>query len=283
MKQEILFGYCLDLMKDIPDASIDMILADLPYGTTRCEWDSVIPLDKLWLQYNRIIKEHGAIVLTAQTPFDKILGCSNLSMLRYEWVWEKTQATGHLNAKRMPMKAHENVLVFYKKLPTFNPQKTFGHKRKISTATHKRNSNTGLIYGKCDNFSDYDSTERYPRSVQVFASDKQKMNLHSNQKPIALFTYFIKTYTNEGDVVLDNVGGSGTTAISCLENNRQFIIMENNKKYFETILSRVNLHKKAIGNHDKACIHKNAYHFHENAPAYCPDCDQYLYYGIATV
>ena len=124
----------------------------------------------------------------------------------------------------MPMKAHENILVFYKKLPTFNPQKTFDHKRKVSTAFHKRNSDTGEIYGKCDDFSDYDSTERYPRSVQLFSSDKQKINLHSTQKPLALCEYMIKTYTNENDLVLDNVSGSGTTGVACSKLNRDFIL-----------------------------------------------------------
>lgn len=145
-KNNIYNGDCLELMKLIPDKAIDLICTDLPFGTTKCLWDSVIDLDLLWIQYKRIIKDNGAIVLFAQTPFDKVLGCSNLEMLRYEWIWEKTQATGHLNAKRMPMKAHENILVFYKHLPTFNPQMTTGHERKVSTAYQKRNTTTGLIY-----------------------------------------------------------------------------------------------------------------------------------------
>lgn len=195
---KIYHGDCLDLMNRIPDKSIDMIFADLPFGTTKCHWDSIIDLPKLWEHYERIIKDNGCILLFAQTPFDKVLGCSNLKLLRGEWIWEKTQATGHLNAKKMPMKAHENLLIFYKKLPVYNPQMTDGHKRKVSTAHHKRNTSTGLIYGKCDDFKDYDSTKRYPRSVQVFASDKQKQNLHSTQKPLDCIKYYIKTYTNEG-------------------------------------------------------------------------------------
>ena len=139
---------CLVGMNDIPDKSIDMILCDLPYGTTKNKWDSIIDLDELWNHYNRIIKDNGAIVLTAQTPFDKVLGVSNLKMLKYEWIWEKTSATGHLNAKKMPMKAHENILVFYKKPPTYNPQKTTGHERKVSTAKHKRNSKNSSNYGE---------------------------------------------------------------------------------------------------------------------------------------
>ena len=126
--KEILLGDCFDLMPNIADKSIDLICADLPYGTTNCKWDSILPLDKLWQEYKRIIKDNGCILLFAQTPFDKVLGSSNLEWLKYEWIWEKTQATGFLNAKKMPMKAHENILVFYKNLPTYNPQKTFGHK-----------------------------------------------------------------------------------------------------------------------------------------------------------
>lgn len=230
-------GMCL-----IIDKSIDMILCDLPYGTTNCSWDSIIDLAKLWQQYNRIIKDNGVIVLTAQTPFDKVLGCSNLPLLRYELIWEKTQATGHLNAKKQPMKAHENILVFYKKSPTYNPIKTFGHKRKVSTKQHKRNTSTGEIYNKCDNFSDYDSTERYPRSVLLFKSDKQKENLHSTQKPVSLFEYLIKTYSNEGETILDNCMGSGTTAIACINTNRNYIGFEKEKKYFDIANERIEKH-----------------------------------------
>jgi site-specific DNA-methyltransferase (adenine-specific) len=226
-------------MKKIDNNSIDMILADLPFGSTNCQWDSQINLKDLWIQYERIIKEHGAIVLFGQTPFDKVLGASNLKLLRYEWIWEKPQATGHLNAKKMPMKSHENILVFYKKLPTYNPQKTYNHERKISTAHHKRNTSTGEIYGKCDDFSDYNSTERYPRSVQIFSSDKQKLNLHSTQKPLALCEYLIKTYTNEEDLVLDNVCGSGTTGVACKKLNRNFIMIEKDLKFFDISSDRL--------------------------------------------
>jgi len=237
---EVYLGDCLDIMQKIDTASVDMILADLPFGSTNCQWDSQIDLKKLWKQYERIIKDHGAILLFGQTPFDKVLGCSNLKLLRYEWIWEKPQATGHLNAKKIPMKAHENILCFYKKLPTYNPQKTYNHKRKISTAHHKRNTSTGEIYGKCDDFSDYNSTERYPRSVQIFHSDKQKLNLHSTQKPLALCEYLINTYTNEGDLVLDNVCGSGTTGVACKKLNRNFIMIEKDLDFFNISLNRLN-------------------------------------------
>lgn len=229
---KVLHGDCLELMKDIPDGSINMILCDLPYGTTQNKWDSIINLPKLWESYERIIKDNGAIVLTAQTPFDKVLGASNLKILKYEWIWEKTQATGHLNAKKMPMKAHENILVFYKNPPIYNPQKTSGHERKVSTASHKIGSNKSDNYGDYE-WTSYDSTDRYPRSVLIFPTDKQKTALHPTQKPVALFEYLIKTYTNEGDTVLDNCAGSFTTAIACLNTNRNYICIEKEKKYFE--------------------------------------------------
>jgi len=243
---EIYLGDSLELMKLIKDKSIDFIFADLPFGTTNCKWDTVIDLDKLWKQYKRIIKDNGAIVLFAQTPFDKVLGASNLEMLRYEWIWEKTQATGHLNAKRMPMKAHENLLVFYKKLPTYNYQKTTGHKRKISTAYHKRNTKKSDIYNKCDDFKSYDSTERYPRSVIKFASDKQKLNLHSTQKPLKLCEYIIKTYTNEGDLILDNTCGSGTSGVAAIKLKRNYIMMEKDEKIYNIAKKRINNIKRYI-------------------------------------
>ncbi|MBF2375158.1 site-specific DNA-methyltransferase [Listeria seeligeri] len=235
---------CLMGMERIIDKSVDMILCDLPYGRTKNRWDKLIDLDKLWIQYNRIIKDDGAIVLTAQTPFDKILGASNINNLRYEWIWEKTSATGHLNAKRMPLKAHENILVFYKKLPTYNPQKTTGH-----TAVHSytKKQNDGSNYGKTKiGISGGGNTERYPRSVLTFKSDKQKNNIHPTQKPVALFEYLIKTYTNEGETVLDNCMGSGTTAIACCNTNRKFIGFETNQEYYERSLQRIERHNKKL-------------------------------------
>ena len=236
---------CLGGMKRIPDKSVDMILADLPYGTTRNKWDSIIPLDLLWEQYDRIIKDNGAIVLTAQTPFDKVLGCSNLKLLRYEWIWEKTTSTGFLNAKKMPMKAHENILVFYKKLPKYNPQKTTGHIRKVSSAEHKIGSKATSNYGE-HGLTGYDSTERYPRSVQVFPTDKQKTAVHPTQKPVALFEYLVKTYTDEGETVHDNVMGLGTTAIACINTNRNYIGFEMDTNYFNLANERIEQHLNPI-------------------------------------
>lgn len=238
MYTKLIKGDCIKNMKELQPKSIDLILCDLPYGTTRNKWDSIIPLDELWEQYNRIIKDNGVIVLTAQTPFDKVLGASNLKMLRYEWIWEKTSATGHLNAKKMPMKAHENILIFYKKLPTYNPQKTFGHERKVSKAVHKINSKDSTNYGDSVNTT-YDSTERYPRDVVKFKTDKQKSALHPTQKPVALMEYLIKTYTNEGDLVLDSCMGSGTTGVACVNTNRNFIGIELEDKYFEIAKQRI--------------------------------------------
>lgn len=221
---------CLVGMNRIPDKSIDMILTDLPYGTTKNKWDTIIPLGLLWEQYERIIKDNGAIVLTAQTPFDKVLGASNLKLLKYEWIWEKSNATGHLNAKRMPMKNHENILVFYKKPPVYNPQGVTPF-NKVT-----RRGGNGDNYGK-SNTSNFQEVTNYPRTIQKFSYDKQK--LHPTQKPVALFEYLIKTYTNEGETVLDNCMGSGTTAIACLNTNRNYIGFELEKEYFEKINHRI--------------------------------------------
>ncbi|WP_430597535.1 DNA-methyltransferase [Enterococcus sp. AZ177] len=225
-------------MQQIPDKSIDMILCDLPYGTTQNKWDTIIPLNPLWRQYERIVKDNGAIVLTGCQPFTSQLIMSNPKLYRYELIWQKTTATGHLNAKKMPMRAHENILVFYKKLPTYNPQMTTGHKRKISTARHKRNSKKSTNYNDYE-LSSYDSAERYPRSVMTYATDKQKSVIHPTQKPVALFEYLIKTYTNEGEVVFDGCSGSGTTAVAAINTNRKFLCMEKEKEYFDKSVERI--------------------------------------------
>lgn len=234
-------GDCLQVMPDvIEDKSIDMILCDLPFGTTNCKWDSPIDLNLLWKEYNRIIKDNGAVLLFAQTPFDKVLGVSNLKFLRYEWIWEKTQATGHLNAKKMPMKSHENVLVFYKKLPVYNPQKTKGHKPVNSYTKYISTQNKTEIYRSVkQQVSGGGNTDRYPRSVLIFPSDKQKSNLHPTQKPLALCEYLIKTYTNKGALVLDNTSGSGTTGLACKNLGRNYIMIEKDEKYYNTTCERV--------------------------------------------
>ncbi|HFE9725718.1 site-specific DNA-methyltransferase [Acinetobacter baumannii] len=231
----LMHGDCLELMHEIEDGSVDMILCDLPYGTTRCSWDTVIPLQPLWEHYERIIKKDGAIVLFGANPFAAILVTSNLKLFRYEIIWEKTAATGFLNAKKQPLRAHENILVFYKSKPVYNPQKTFGHKRK----TARRHGVGSEHYGKQMHNLDYDSTERYPRSVQLFSKDKQKSKLHPTQKPVALCEFLVRTYSSEGDTVLDNTMGSGTTGVACLKSGRKFIGIEKNEKYFQTASKRL--------------------------------------------
>lgn len=238
-KIDLLHGDCLELMKDISDKSVDMILCDLPYGqTARNKWDSVIPFEPLWEQYKRIIKDNGVIVLFGNGMFTADLMTSCKYMWRYNLIWEKTQPTGFLNANRMPLRSHEDICVFYKKLPTYNPQKTVGHARKVSTAEHKRSSKQSTNYNEVNNYS-YDSTERFPRSVLKFAKDIQKSALHPTQKPVALMEYLIKTYTNEGETVLDNCMGSGTTGVACKNLNRNFIGIELDKKYFEMAKERI--------------------------------------------
>ena len=228
-------------MAKLPDKSIDMVLCDLPYGTTaRNKWDNVIPLDLLWEQYGRIVKDDGVIALWSQMPFTAILAASNMKLFRYEWIVEKTNATGFLNANRMPMKAHENVLIFYKKLPVYHPQMTHGHERKISTAAHKRNSKKSMDYGE-HGLTTYDSTDRYPRDVLTFSWDKQKSRLHPTQKPVAACEYFIATYTDKGDTVLDNCMGSGTTGVACRNLGRNFIGIELEKEYFDIAEKRLQL------------------------------------------
>lgn len=228
---KLLQGDCLELMKQIADKSVDMILCDLPYGTTRNKWDSIIPLDKLWEQYNRIIKDNGAILLFAQTPFDKVLGASNLKMLKYEWIYTKTKPTGFLNAKKMPLKKHENVLVFYKKIPTYNPQGIVADGKTVVKRTNKGN------YGECSKTTVRGFTN-YPTDVLQY-SNVFKEQLHPTQKPVALLEYLIKTYTNEGETVLDNCMGSGGTGVACLKTNRRFIGIELEEKYFKVAESRI--------------------------------------------
>ncbi len=228
---QVIHGDCLEVMKTFPSKSIDLILCDLPYGTTQNEWDSVIPLDELWMSYERLIKDEGAIILTAQTPFDKLLGASNLKLLKYEWIYEKPMATGHLNSKKMPMKSHENVLVFYKKLPTYNPQMENGIPYKSISGRNSEN------YGKHEQVLSDNSGERFPRSIIKFPLDSVKF--HPTQKPIPLFEYLVKTYTNEGDIVLDNCAGSCTTAVACENLKRKWICIEKEEKYVKICRERI--------------------------------------------
>ena len=238
MLNSIVLGDCLEVMQTIPDKSVDMILCDLPYGTTQCKWDGVIPFGLLWEQYKRIIKDNGAIVLTASQPFTSALVMSSSELFRYEWIWEKTYATGYGNANKMPMKNHENVLVFYKRLPTYNPQNL----QRVDKIVKRGGAGefmgaSGLTVGDC-NVQKYTN---YPRTIQKFKKEK---TMHPTQKPVALFEYLIKTYTNEGETVLDNCMGSGTTAIACINTGRNFIGIEKDEQYHKIAVERIAKHAK---------------------------------------
>lgn len=241
---------CLDGMKRIDDKSIDMIFADLPYHTTRANWDCEIDLNKLWTQYKRIIKDSGVIALWAQAPFSHVLAMSNIRDYRYEWVIEKTKATGHLNANKMPMKAHEDVLIFgndeaaletvqifYKKLPTYNPKMTDGH---TPVHSYTKHTTDGELYGKTKvGISGGGSTQRYPRDVLKFTWDTQKSNLHNCQKPVDACKYFIETYTIPGMLLLDSCGGSMSTAIAAIDTGRNYICFEKDREIFNIGSQRV--------------------------------------------
>lgn len=235
-KSKIIFGD-EDKMSNIPDGSVDLICADLLFGKTKNKWDVVIDPEKLWHHYWRILKPNGAVILFGQDKFTAMMMLSDPNH-RYNIIWEKTTVTGHLNAKKMPLRCHEDIMVFYKSLPTYNPQKTTGHVRKVSSAKHKRNSKKTTNYGE-HGLTSYDSTERYPKSIWKFATDKQKNSLHPTQKPVKLIEEIIKTYSNPGETVLDNTSGSGTLAEACINTNRNFIIIEKNPIDFEIGKNRV--------------------------------------------
>ncbi len=228
---------CFDVFPMIDDGSVDLVLADIPYGTTQCKWDSVLDLQRMWEQLYRIAKPSAAIVLFSAQPFTSVLVASNLRDWRTEWIWEKGNATGFLNAKKQPLRAHENIEVFYRRQPTYNPQMTEGHIRKTS----RRKTVNSECYGKALTLTEYDSTKRYPRDVQFFSSDKQTGNYHPTQKPLALVKYIIETYTTLGDCVLDFTMGSGTTGVGCRETGRSFIGIEKEKPIFLTACQRMGI------------------------------------------
>ena len=233
---------CLEGMKRIPDGSIDMILADLPYGTTACKWDTIIPFEPLWEQYERVIKDNGAIVLTGAEPFSSNLRLSNLKLYRYDWVWAKTLCSNFMNVKKQPKKLSENILVFYKKQPTYNPIMLKGKpftqkKRKHSSNQQKLGVSTTKEY--------VNKGTRYPSNIIKFSNGNNN-NIHPTQKPVALFEYLIKTYTNKGETVLDNCMGSGTTAIACLNTDRQYIGFELDETYHKLSLERIESHTQQL-------------------------------------
>ena len=232
---QVICGDCLEVMKDIPDKSIDMILCDLPYGTTACKWDTIIPFEPLWEQYKRIIKDNGAIVLTANQPFTSSLVMSNIKMFKYEIIWEKERPTGLFTAKIQPMKYHENILIFGKGKVKYNPQMCEGKKEFHALVSVSPKS---VHYPNSKFIRQHVGTLKYPKSILFFK--KEFPPKHPTQKPVALFEYLIKTYTNEGDLVLDNCAGSGTTAIACLNTNRNYILIEKEPEYIEIINNRIN-------------------------------------------
>jgi len=237
-KKEILLGDCLELMKDIPNGSIDMILCDLPYGTTNCKWDIIIPFEKLWEQYYRITKPNAAIVLFSTQPFTTALISSNMKDFRYSLIWDKIRAAGFLNANRMPLKQHEDINVFYKMQPTYNPQKYID--KPYDKTKYNGNKLDKNVLGAYTSQSSKNEGERFPKSILTFSQNWRRQDqIHPTQKPVELMEYLIKTYSNEGDLILDNCAGSGTTAIACLNTNRQFIVMEKEQKYYDIILKRV--------------------------------------------
>jgi len=229
MSIQLMLGECLERMQEIETGSVDMVMADLPYGTTACKWDTVIPFVPLWEQYRRVCKKNAAIVLTASQPFTSTLGASNADALKYSWVWAKSSATGHLNAKRMPMKIHEDILVFSDAPHNYFPQGLKPH-GKIT----RRGSN-GDNFGKSgvENFQEWTN---YPRSILEFPSEGRP--IHPTQKPVALMEYLIRTYTNEGETVLDNTMGSGTTGVGCINTRRSFIGIERDPAYFKIAQAR---------------------------------------------
>ena len=245
-KVTLILGDCIKEMEKLPAGSVDMLFTDLPYGTTHCKWDTQINLTDFWQAVNRVVKPNGCKALFAQTPFAQVLGCSNIGQLRYEWIWEKTQATGHLNAKKMPMKAHENILIFYDRAPTYNPQMTYGHKPVNSYTKYISTQNKTEIYGNCKKeISGGGSTERYPRSVQKGPSDKQHSYLHPTQKPVWLCEQLVLTYTNPGDIVLDCCMGSGSIGVACVRNDRGFIGIDNDEHWINVAESRLKSESRA--------------------------------------
>lgn len=225
----------MEVMQYIPDKSVDLVLCDLPYGTTACAWDSVIPFGELWAEYRRVTKPNAAIVLTASQPFTTALIASNLAEFKYCWVWEKEQGTGFGNSKKMPLKSHEDVAVFYRSPPAYNPQGLVPHtrERKHAPSSVGRALGQNGLHGK----SFTQEFANYPKSILKIPRDRNKV--HPTQKPVALMEYLVRTYTNEGDTVLDNTMGSGTTGVACMNTGRKFIGIERDPAYFEIAQQRI--------------------------------------------
>lgn len=237
---EVIHGDCLDVMQRIPKDSIDMVVADLPYGLTACSWDTPIDLPVLWSIFNRIVKDNGAMVFTASQPFTSKLVMSNPEMFRHEWVWEKTRHTNFMHMKHQPAKIHESVVVFGKNTVKYNPIKWYVSEDKRDKRKNVRDPNTnkdGYI-GKITRTRKADDGSRFPRSV-IKIPNPNNATLHPTQKPVLLFEYLIKTYSDEGDMVLDCCAGSGTTGVACINTNRDFTLIEIEQKYVDVINKRL--------------------------------------------
>ena len=240
---ELYNGDCLEVMDNLisKGVKVDAIITDIPYGTTHCKWDSIIPFEDMWKRIKLLRKDTTPTILFGSEPFSSSLRLSNIKEYKYDWKWEKTQATGFFNAKKQPMRCIEDICVFYKKQCLYNPQKTEGHNPVHNYTKYLSTVNKTEVYGKCtQELSGGGNTDRFPRQLLTYSSDKQTCYLHPTQKPVALMEYLIKTYTNEGDLVLDFTMGSGTTGVACVNTNRDFIGIELDKKYFEIAKERIN-------------------------------------------
>lgn len=247
MLNTVIHGDCLIEMQKIADKSVDMILCDLPYGTTACKWDTIIPFEPLWVQYKRIIKDNGAIVLTASQPFTTKLIASNFDMFKYEWVWDKKRITNPLLVNKQPLKQHENICIFYKAQPTYNPIKQLKNTLPMTDRLRKnyKTESTGSAnYEILENHNEFGFPKSILTQIPVMNNlTKDRAGLHPTQKPVALFEYLIKTYTNENEIVLDNCAGSGTSAIACMNTNRNYILIEKEQKYIDIINNRIENHR----------------------------------------
>ncbi len=230
-------GDCLEILPELHAKSIDLTLADLPYGTTQNAWDSVIPLDRLWREYWRVLKANSPVVLTAAQPFTSMLVSSQIAHFKYDWIWRKPKGTGHLNAKKMPMRDKEDVAVFYRAPCTYNPQFGTGEAYKSKAGKVAENGLTDS-YGKFGIHRDGSDGKRYPKQVLEFGV-VERGTVHPTQKPVPLFEYFVRTYTNEGDTVLDNTMGSGTTGVACAATGRKFVGIEAHEPYFDIACDRI--------------------------------------------
>jgi site-specific DNA-methyltransferase (adenine-specific) len=239
---KLIHGDCLEKMAEIEDGSVDMVLADPPYGTTACKWDSIIPLEPMWAHLKRVIKPNGAIVICGSEPFSSILRCSNLKMFRCDWVWDKKKAANFAQSGFQPMKYHEMISVFYSKKPTYNPQKTDGKAVKKTSSKHQNKERREAGLDMPVKYSEgYEPSKRLPRSIIEISKPGGKF-IHPTQKPVALMEYLIKTYTNEGETVLDFTMGSGTTGVACVNLNRSFIGIEKDAEYFQLATDRIHSH-----------------------------------------